>query len=65
MQELIQQLKDKAGINDEQAAKAIEAVKDFVKSKLPPMIAGNVDAWFTGMAGGTAKPQKPEGDFLD
>ncbi len=36
MQELIQQVKDKAGINDEQAVKAIEAVKDFVKSKLPP-----------------------------
>lgn len=65
MQELIQQLKDKAGINDEQAVKAIEAVKDFVKSKLPPMIAGNVDAWFSGMAGGTAQPAKAEDDFLD
>ncbi|WP_343700031.1 hypothetical protein [Chitinophaga sp.] len=65
MQELIQQLKDKAGINDEQAVKAIEAVKDFVKSKLPPMIAGNVDAWFTGMAGGPAQPKKAEDDFLD
>lgn len=65
MQELIQQLKDKAGINDEQAVKAIEAVKDFVKSKLPPMIAGNVDAWFTGMAGSTAQPKKQEDDFLD
>ncbi|MGE7777532.1 MULTISPECIES: DUF2267 domain-containing protein [Chitinophaga] len=66
MQELIQQVKDKAGVNDEQAVKAIEAVKDFVKSKLPPMIAGNVDVWFAGMAGG-AQPKKPDAaeDFLD
>ncbi|QEH40610.1 hypothetical protein [Chitinophaga sp. XS-30] len=64
MQELIDQLKDKAGINEEQAIKAIEAVKDFVKSKLPPMIAGNVDTWFSGMA---AQPKKTDAaeDFLD
>jgi hypothetical protein len=63
MQELIQQLKDKAGITDEQAVKAIEAVKDFVKSKLPPMIAGNVDTWFEGMAGSAR--QDAADDFLD
>ncbi|WP_346317502.1 hypothetical protein [Chitinophaga sp. YIM B06452] len=65
MQELIQQLKDKAGISDEQAVKAIEAVKDFVKSKLPPVIAGNVDAWFEGMAGSAASKQNAADDFLD
>ncbi|MGX5818624.1 hypothetical protein ACWKWU_10530 [Chitinophaga lutea] len=65
MQELIQQIKDKAGINDEQAVQAIEAVKDYVKSKLPPMLAGNVDAWFTNMAGAAAQPKKQEEDFLD
>lgn len=64
MQELIDQLKEKAGINEEQAVKAIEAVKDFVKSKLPPMIAGNVDAWFTGMASQPKKTEDAE-DFLD
>lgn len=64
MQELIQQLKDKAGITDEQAVKAIEAVKDFVKSKLPPVIAGNVDTWFEGMAG-SASRQDAADDFLD
>jgi hypothetical protein len=64
MQELIDQLKAKAGINEEQAVKAIEAVKDFVKSKLPPMIAGNVDAWFTGMASQPKKTEDAE-DFLD
>ncbi|MGN6509978.1 MAG: hypothetical protein ACTHLD_11015 [Chitinophaga sp.] len=64
MQELIQQLKDKAGITDEQAVKAIEAVKDFVKSKLPPVIAGNVDTWFEGMAGSASRPNAAD-DFLD
>lgn len=47
MQELIDQLKQKAGLTDEQAAKAIEAVKDFVKEKFP-MMAGAVDKLFEG-----------------
>jgi nucleoid DNA-binding protein len=47
MQELIDQLKQKAGLNDEQAIKAIEAVKDFVKEKFP-MMAGAVDKLFEG-----------------
>lgn len=45
MQELIDLLKEKAGINDDQAKKAIEAVKDFVKDKFP-MMAGAVDKLF-------------------
>lgn len=47
MQELIDQLKVKAGLNDEQAAKAIETIKDFVKEKFP-MMAGAVDKLFEG-----------------
>jgi nucleoid DNA-binding protein len=47
MQELIDQLKDKAGITDEQAVKAIEAIKEFVKDKFP-MMAGAVDKLFEG-----------------
>ncbi|MFT3682404.1 MAG: hypothetical protein QM791_19265 [Ferruginibacter sp.] len=43
MQELIDLLKEKAGINDEQAVKAIETIKDFVKGKFP-MMAGAVDS---------------------
>lgn len=42
MQELVNQLKEKVGISEEQAVKAVEAVKDFVKEKFP-MIAGAVD----------------------
>lgn len=47
MQELIEQLKEKAGLTDDQAAKAIETIKDFVKEKFP-MMAGAVDQLFNG-----------------
>lgn len=42
MQELVNHLKEKVGITEEQAVKAVEAVKDFVKEKFP-MMAGAVD----------------------
>lgn len=43
MQDLIEQLKTKAGLSEEQAAKAIETIKEFIQSKLPPMMQGMVD----------------------
>lgn len=42
MQELIDHLKEKAGLTAEQADKAIEAVKDFVKQKFP-MLEGAIE----------------------
>ncbi len=47
MEELLEQLKEKAGLNDEQALKALETIKDFVKEKFP-MMAGAVDQLFKG-----------------
>ncbi len=47
MEELIEQLKTKAGLTDEQAQNAIETIKDFVKEKFP-MMAGAVDQLFDG-----------------
>ncbi len=47
MQELITRLTQKAGISTEQAATAIETIKDFVKEKFP-MMAGAVDNLFSG-----------------
>jgi hypothetical protein len=46
MNELLQQLKDKAGLNDEQALKAIETMKEFIQGKVPPMFSGFVDTFF-------------------
>ncbi len=45
MQELINRVSGAAGINAEQAEKAINTLKDFVKEKFP-MMAGAVDTMF-------------------
>jgi uncharacterized protein YjbJ (UPF0337 family) len=61
MQELITRLTQQAGITPDQAAKAIEAVKDFVKEKFP-MMSGAVDnllATNSGTTNPTAFPEAP------
>lgn len=49
MQELITRITEKVGISAEQAAQAIDTVKDFVKEKFP-MMAGAVDNLFAESA---------------
>ena len=46
MQELIQKLKDNAGLTDEQAMKAVSTMKEFISGKVPPMFSGFVDNFF-------------------
>lgn len=46
MEELLAQLKEKAGLNDEQAMQAVVIMKDFVMSKVPPMFSGFVENFF-------------------
>ena len=65
MQELIQQLQEKAGLNPEQAAKAIDVVRDFVKSKVPPFIGDTVDKWFSDMGSPAKQKEAENDDFLD
>ncbi|MEC5147249.1 hypothetical protein [Chitinophaga sp. 212800010-3] len=69
MQELIQQLQEKAGLTAEQAAQSIDVIKEYVKGKLPPFIAGTVDNWFAGMSGKEGEKKAglmdQAGDFLD
>ncbi len=55
MEELINRLKENAGINDEQAAKALETIKDFVKEKFP-MLGGAVDNMFGSTDSGSDEP---------
>jgi len=43
--ELIDKLKSQAGLNDEQASKVIETIKDFVVDKYP-MLSGAVNNIF-------------------
>ena len=48
MQDLIKQLQDKAGLTEEQAHKSLQTIKEYIQSKLPPMMQGMVDN-FMGM----------------
>ena len=43
--ELIQQLKAKAGLNDEQANKVLDTIKEFIVEKYP-MLSGAVNNLF-------------------
>jgi hypothetical protein len=70
MQELMQQLMDKAGLSSEQAGKSLGVVKDFVKDKFP-MMGDAVDKMMGGEAAtaNAAAPAneapKEEGGMLD
>ena len=56
MNEIVERLKVNAGLTDEQAAKALETIKEFVKEKFP-MLAGAVD----NLLGGE---KKDDNDFM-
>ncbi|RYD56869.1 MAG: hypothetical protein EOP56_10785 [Sphingobacteriales bacterium] len=43
MKALIQQLQQNAGLTEEQAIKSVQTIKEFIQSKLPPMMHGLVD----------------------
>lgn len=48
MDELVKLVTQKAGITEEQAKTAINTVLEFVKSKLPPPLASQVDGVISG-----------------
>ncbi len=54
MQELITKLTEKAGISADQASKAIDTIKEFVKEKFP-MMSGAVDNLFAESASGVSQ----------
>ena len=53
MEELIKQVAAKAGISEDQARSATSTVLDFVKTRLPESIAGQIDSLIGGGASGT------------
>jgi len=53
MDELIKQVSQKAGLSEEIAKKAVDAVIDYLKDKLPAPIAGQID----GLLGGGGMPK--------
>lgn len=48
MQELINELVEKANLSPESAAKAVETTINFVKSKLPPFLSDKVEDLISG-----------------
>lgn len=53
MDELIKQVSQKAGLSEEVAKKAVDAVIGYLKDKLPAPIAGQID----GLLGGGGMPK--------
>lgn len=50
MDELIQQVQQRAGIDESQASAAVNTVIDFLKERLPEPIADQVEGALTGEA---------------
>jgi hypothetical protein len=48
MQELINELVQKAGLSEETAQKAIETTMNFIKAKLPPMFGEKLEDLISG-----------------
>jgi hypothetical protein len=60
MDELVQRVVAKTGISEDQAREAVNTVIGFIKEKLPPQFAGQVDNFINtgrlgGMMGGMGK----------
>jgi hypothetical protein len=58
MQELIDRLKDQAGLTNEQALQSIMIIKDYAKEKFP-LFAGAIEQMFKKYS------PKEEDDFLE
>lgn len=64
--DLLKELKERAGLSNEQAVKTLEILKEFVNGKVPVFLAGTVEKWFNEIekkAGDAAA--KGDDDFLD
>lgn len=62
--DLLQELKDKAGLTNEQAQKTFEILKEFVNGKVPVFLASTVDKWFKDIEKRAGESNK-ENDFLE
>lgn len=58
MRQIVKMVTEKAGISESQAQTAVNTVASFLKDKLPPGVAGQVDSYLGGNdAEGTAGNQ--------
>ena len=62
MNELIQQLKSRVGLDDAKAQSAVQTVMEFLKQRLPGPVASQLDSALSG-GGVNALKDKAEGIF--
>lgn len=53
MDELVNQVSAKTGVDPETVRKVVQSTAEFVKGKLPPQYAGQVDSLLSGQGGGS------------
>jgi hypothetical protein len=64
--DLLQELKDKAGLTNEQAIKTFEILKVYVRGKVPVFLAGTVEKWFNDIEKRAGESNNnTESDFLE
>jgi uncharacterized protein (DUF2267 family) len=61
MNELIQQLKSRVGLDDDKAHSAVQTVMEFLKQRLPGPVASQLDSAVSGGGGLGAIKDKAEG----
>ena len=64
MDELVNAVVQKTGMSQEDAQKAVLAVLDFLKTRLPSPIAGHLDAFLSGGARGGLSVLEGEAESL-
>jgi hypothetical protein len=52
MEELVQQVSERAGISEEQARTAVETIAEILKQRIPSPYNKYVDSFLTGDGGG-------------
>lgn len=52
MNELVKKLTEEAGLTEEQAAKALDIIKEFIQSKVPPMMHPMIDSFLASKGDG-------------
>jgi hypothetical protein len=63
MNELIEQLKSRVGLDDQKAQSAAETVIQFLKQRLPGPLASQLDSFVSG--GGVKNAEEKLGGFLN
>lgn len=63
MNELVEQLKSRVGLDDQKAQSAAETVIQFLKQRLPGPLASQLDSFVGG--GGLKNAEEKLGGFLD